>query len=118
MRGGDLPGARAAHRQAGQDDPLAIDLEGGEHVVERGQGGLRVVGVGGPGLPRLREDGDHREVLGMAGDRRPEADLGTLDAVVAALARAVQEQDGRQLPLAVVTLRHVDRVLPLALRPS
>src|SRR5205807_1252966 len=56
------PGARAAHRQAGQIDPLRIDVVLLLDAGQDGQGPLPVVRVGLPGaLLRLREDGQEGE---------------------------------------------------------
>ena len=61
------------------------------------------------------KDDDRGHAAGPVQDRRAEPDLRRHDSVLAALARAVEEQDHRENPRAVVTLGHVDRVLPLAL---
>ena len=114
---GDRPGPRAAHRQAGQGDPV------------RGRPCRSPARRRAPrGRPWRRRSRPPRSSTAwgrtaMAGNRSgwariaaPEADLAALDPVVAPLARAVEEQDGRERLRPVVAGRHEDRVLPLARR--
>src|SRR5690606_19781509 len=100
-----VPGAVAAHRQSGEVGAVRVAAElarGGFELGDNDVGQLVPLGAFG----RLGEHHDRGELRGRGADPRPEADLQLATVVVAAFARAVQEQDHRGLRGRVGARRH------------
>src|SRR5690606_23752192 len=89
-----VPGAVAAHRQAGEVGAVRVAVELARGRVELGQHHIGHL-VPLRAFRRLREHHDRGELRGAAAHVGAESDLGLPAVVVAALARAVQEQDHR-----------------------
>ncbi len=92
----DVPAAIAAHRHAGQVLPRRVGAEFSDRRVQCGH--CRTVVAAAPFLVAryLREHHQGGEI-GMRAQVRPQPGVGLLDAIGAALARAVQEQDDRKV---------------------
>ncbi len=87
VRGGEGPGAVAAHAQAGEVNAVLVDPVVVDHVIEQGVQGVGVPASAGA----LRRDQDEGEILALGDQLGRAVELDLLE-VIARLAGSVQEE--------------------------
>ena len=108
---GEGPGAEAAHAEAGDVDAARVDAVAGHGVVQqRVEAGHHQLAVPAPARRTLRRQDDRRHLAPRRQFLRQAVDLHAVQ-LVAALARAVQEEDERPGAggVVVVARRQVER---------